>query len=352
MLRAAALAAFLCLLAAAPASAAVPRNWLGVVADGPLTDPTADREAEWDLLARSGARSVRTSFRWPLAQPNGPGAFDFTASDRVVLAAASRGLGVVPVVESTPGWAAERPSDPASPPRDPADYARYLEALVARYGPRGTFWSEHPELRRRPIRDWQIWNEPNLTFHWSTQPFARPYVRLLRAARAALRRADPRARVILAGLPNRSWIALRQIYRAGGRGSFDAVAIHPYTARPRDVISLVRYARREMRRHRDRRLPIWISELSWPAAKGKVRRRVGIETNERGQARRLRRGLVRLALARRVYRIQRVYWYTWLSAEGGQDWAGWSGLRRLRGGEVVSAPALRVFRAVARRLRR
>ena len=72
-------------------------------------------------------------------------------------------------------------------------------------------------------------------------------MRLLRASRRALRAADPGSRTILAGLPNESWIALRKIYKAGGRGTFDVVALHPYTGRPRNVIKLIEFARREMR---------------------------------------------------------------------------------------------------------
>jgi len=345
----------LALLTAAPAAArtpAVPSDWLGVVADGPLTDPAAAHDGEWDLVADSGAATARTAFYWRDGQPAGPGVVDFTPYDRVVLAAARRGLGVLPVVHGTPDWAAEAPDEFASAPRDPADFGRFLEALVARYGPSGSLWREHPEVRRRPIRDWQVWNEPNLTRYWSRQPFARSYVRLLRTARRALRRADRRARVILAGLPNESWVALRAIYRAGGRRSFDAVALHPYTGRPRNVVRLAEFARRVMRRYGDRRKPLWITELSWPAAKGKTDGTVGFETDDRGQARRLREGLRRLAVARRRLRIERVYWYTWLSAEAGPSSFDWSGLRRLRGGEVVSAPALGVFRSMARRLSR
>jgi Glycosyl hydrolase catalytic core len=223
---------------------------------------------------------------------------------------------------------------------------------VGRYGPRGSLWDEHPDLARRPIRDWQLWNEPNFPRYWSTRPFARSYVRVLRASRRALRRADRGARLILAGLPNRSWRALRSIYRAGGRRAFDAVALHPYTGHPRDVVRIVRLARREMRRGGDRRKPVWVTELSWPAAEGKTQGTTGFETSERGQARRLREALERLATARRRLRIERVYWYTWLSAEGGENSFNWSGLRRLRGGRVVSAPALKVFRRTARRLRR
>ena len=99
-----------------------------------------------------------------------------------------------------------------------------------------------------PIRDWQIWNEPNLTRYWSDAAVRAAYVRLLQASRRALRAADPGSRTILAGLPNESWIALRKIYKAGGRGAFDAVALHPYTGRPRNVIRLIEFARREMRR--------------------------------------------------------------------------------------------------------
>ena len=114
----------------------------------------------------------------------------------------------------------------------------------------GSLWTALPGLPRTPIRAWQIWNEPNLTRYWSSQPFAKPYVRLLRASRRALRAADPGSRTILARLPNESWIALRRIYQAGGRGAFDVVALHP-TLAAADAVKLIEFARREMRRYRD-----------------------------------------------------------------------------------------------------
>jgi hypothetical protein len=350
-MRIAALCLLFLLVAAAPAGAAVPRDWLGVVADGPMTDGS-DRESEWALLAGSGATSVRAAFFWSQAQPTGAETTDFTASDSIVLAAARHGLAVLPVVQFTPAWAAAVPGEGGSPPGDAADYGRYLQALVGRYGPRGSVWSEHPELKPRPIRDWQIWNEPNIDRYWSTQPFAKSFVRLLRTARKALRKADPGARAILAGLPNKSWAALRSIYGAGGRGTFDAVALHPYTGKPVNVVKLVMLTRRIMRRYGDARMPVWVTELSWPASSGKTTGGGGFETDEKGQAQRLRRGLLLLAAARRKLRIERVYWYTWLSAEGGASAFGWSGLRRVRAGQIVSAPSLSAFRKTAKLLRR
>ena len=79
---------------------------------------------------------------------------------------------------------------------------------------------------------WQIWNEPN-TSTWPIQPFAKTYVALVRAARTAISRVDPGAKVVLAGMPNYSWHDLETIYRVrGARRLFDVVAIHPYTAQP------------------------------------------------------------------------------------------------------------------------
>jgi hypothetical protein len=352
MLRTFALAILLCLSAAAPAGAAVPRDWLGVMVDGPVTERPDEFAGEWQLMARNGVAGARVAFYWTQAQPLGPGTVDLGVHDPAVLAAARAGITVLPVVFSTPTWARVNADDAASPPRDPADFARYLTALVGRYGPAGTLWTEHPEIAPRPIRAWQLWNEPNLRGYWSQQPFAEGYVALLKASRAALKAADPGARAVLAGLPN-GWDALREIYRAGGRTAFDIAAIHPYTARPERVPRFVREARRVMRRFGDRRKTTWVTELSWPAAKGKVADPIGIATSERGQARRLASGLTALARARKPLRIGRVFWYTWLSAESTQSVFAWSGLRRLRSdGAVVSAQSLRAYRKTAARLRR
>ena len=183
-----------CSRAPAAASAKVPEGWLGVIADGPLTRQGAALDGEWDLMRDSGAQSVRTAFYWPNAQRQEGVAPDLSGFDATVLSAARRGLPVLPIVTGTPGWAGEKRDDETSP-RAPGLYAGFLRALVARYGPAGSLWAEHPEIAARPIRAWQVWNEPNLTRYWSRQPFAKRYVKLLREADGALRTADPGARV-------------------------------------------------------------------------------------------------------------------------------------------------------------
>jgi hypothetical protein len=330
----------------------VPRGWLGVVVDGPLNDPAyAAAPGEWDQMAGSGVEAVRTAFYWSSIQPTGPETFDFSVKDQLVLAAAKRGLGVLPVVHGTPAWAALNPGDVGSPPRDTADFARLLTALVARYGPNGSLWIEHPEVVKQPIRAWQIWNEPNMTRYWNVAPWAPSYVAFLKVAHRTLNAADPGSKTILAGLPNESWKSLQAIYDAGARGHFDVVGLHPYTGKPKNVVRIVKIIRRVMERNRGKAVPIWLTELSWPAGVGKAKQEGDFSTTDSGQARRLKEGLKLLSEGRKQYKLERVYWYTWLSTEGITASAfDFSGLRRLRAGVLIDTPALTVFRRAARQL--
>jgi hypothetical protein len=330
----------------------VPRGWLGVVADGPLNDPAyAAGQGEWDRMASSGVEAVRTAFYWRSIEPSA-GVYDFSVQDALVLSAAKRGLAVLPVVQGTPDWAAKTPGDPASPPRDNADFARLMQALVTRYGPKGSLWVEHPEVSKQPIRAWQIWNEPNLTRYWNVAPWAPSYVALLKAGHRALKAADPGAQTVLAGLPNESWKALESIYKAGARGSFDVVTLHPYTGKVKNTLRVVKIVRRVMDRRKDGKMPIWVTELSWPASAGKAKAEGGdFATTDAGQATRLAAALKLFAAERKALRIERLYWYTWLSVEGITDSGfDYSGLRRVRGGTLVDAPALAIFTRAARRL--
>jgi hypothetical protein len=112
--------------------------------------------------------------------------------------------------------------------------------------------------------------------------------------------------------------------------------------------------RRVLRAHGDGRVPIWVTELSWTSGKGHThdpRQPNFLNSTPRGQASLLRRGYMALARARHRYGVGRVYWYTWLTRDRSRvDPFDWSGLRRLRRGHVRPKPALRAFRAVAKRL--
>lgn len=347
-----AIAACLAALLGLPAGAAakVPSGWLGVGIGEDLPARPDLLDGEFALMAGTGARTARVTFDWNVAQPFADWAPWLGQTDAIVLAAARHGVTVLPTVVGAPGWASDEPPDGTYvlTPRDPEEYAAWLRVLVARYGPAGSLWAEHPDVRPRPIRAWQVWNEPNLTRYWRG-PWADGYVRLLRAAHAAVKAADPGAKVVLAGLPNYSWMALMALYQRGAGGYFDVVALHPYTRQLRNLVALVEANRRVMRARGDARKEVWVTELGWPAAAGRARD-VGFNVSTAQQVRLLRGAVRELARARTRLRVGRVLWYSWLSRGSGRtDPFAYSGLRYLTSaGGVRSTPALGAFRAAAR----
>src|SRR5438105_14756282 len=138
----------------APAQRVLPGGIVGVMFDGPVTADGVDLGRQLDLAVASGVESLRVSVDWSAAQPYrsfaqvpagqrdqftdvGGVPTRFAPLDRIVGAAAARGLTVLPVVEHAPGWDAQHPGSPASNPSSPAPYAAFLTALVKRYGTRG-----------------------------------------------------------------------------------------------------------------------------------------------------------------------------------------------------------------------
>ena len=300
---------------------------------GPMRSPT-----------RAGRRCRRTSATRSPTSPAIP--TNFSYMDRIVTSAAQRNLQMLPVILGAPKWARRHAKLGASPPLGTVTYSNFARGLVARYGPNGTFWAAHPELRAQPIRRWQIWNEPNTTFFWSDQPSAKSYVKLLRAAGKAIKGADPGAQIVLAGLPNNSWDAFKDLYAAGARGLFDVAAVHPFTRRVSGVLTILHRDRVVMKRNGDDSMPLVVTELSWPSGEGKLRTSYGFDVTPAQQAQRVENALPLLVRERERLKIEGVYWYTWLSFDKDKGYPfDWAGLSRLsRKGRVVRKPAFDAMR--------
>jgi hypothetical protein len=361
-----AFAAVISLAVPATGAARVPGRFVGVEVDGPLfpTDSQVDLAAQMDTMVASGVESIRIAVDWADAQPysswsqvpaGDAGEFKdvggiptrFGRLDQIVALAAQHGLTVLPTVLDAPGWdGLHYKGALVTIPRSPLPYAAFVRALVQRYGPTGSFWHDHgPAV---PIRVWQIWNEPNITAFWPPQPFEPKYVRLLRAAHAAIKGVDPRAKVVLAGMPNFSWVQLASIYKVrGARKLFDVVALHPYTRRPQGVITILTKARQVMNAAGDGRKPIIADEISWPSSLGKTTHSAGFDfaTTEAGQAKNLATLLPALAKERVQLKLVGFYYYTWAGYERPASLAfDFSGLWRFTDGAFVKKPVYDVFR--------
>ena len=253
-------AMLLCLsAAAAPAGAAVP----GVVPDLTWGLSSADQQREGVALKDLGARWVRLHVQWRDAEPS-KGVYDaakFAEYDNAVTVARAAGARVLFMVYEAPAWASG--SSSSNVPRDPADYAAFVRYMAQRY--------------RGQAAAYEIWNEPGHPRFWSTGRNPVAYTKLLAAAYPAIKGADPQATVVLGGLSSYDYKFLDEVYAAGGRGSFDAVALHPYTDCGISPLTtwydsagkLFGYAFTGYREVRKRMLalgddkPLWFTEMGW-----------------------------------------------------------------------------------------
>jgi Beta-galactosidase len=350
----------LLLLPSAAAARSVPQGFYGVVYDGAVTHAAPGlQDAQFAQMARAGVESVRTVFSWAAAQPVQGGPIDFAASDQVVSLAARHGMSLLPIVMNAPAWARIDPSNASSPPANSSDYAAYLTALAARYGSSGSFWAEHPGLTRRPLLYWQVWNEPHLALYWDAPDWQKGYGALLRAAHTALRQADSAAHVVLAGLTGTAWTALRSLYARGGvKGQFDVAALQTYTGTAAHLLLAVHLFRRVLARHGAAHIPLWLTEMGWPAARGRIRvprYQSTIATTDAGMARRLTAGYNVITANRRSPRalVSRAYWYTWSSpyarsSDLGTGIFSFAGLERFNGQSFIRKPAFAAYVRSAR----
>jgi hypothetical protein len=354
-----ALCALLCLLLAPAAGAAerqVPERFVGVMWDQEIQDAPLDVQTQqWALMATSGVETARVIFSWELAQPRETRPIRFKKTDVMVEQAARHGIELLPVIHYAPKWA-RLVKERASAPKNVADYVRYAVALVERYGPEGTFWTERPDVPKLPVRTWQVWNEPQL--HWQFQPHAgwhKRYGEILRRTNQAIKRADPGAKVLLAGLANRAWDAIATLYRHGKVGGhFDVAGLHMYSKRSNDFLEILRRFRRTIDRF-DRGRPIWITEIGASASLKAVRAHPSVrhlQTTHRKMADLIPVTYRNLARGATSSGVERVYWYTWASPYTVASYVfGWSGLNAFTSDyKVAPMYALESYREVAREL--
>jgi hypothetical protein len=260
----------LALCAAVPARAADP--FYGMLTTD-LDTPGAQVDAALRAQAATGVGLLREHVYWDQIE-RAPGRFDFTRLDELVTRAARRGMTVLPILTSTPPFYSTRPKGLSSdgwPPRDPASIERFTFALAHRYGAHGTFWScpvGAPICLRpyRPIRAWQVWNEPDIPAWWRTGPNPVAYLRLLRYADAGLKAGDPSSEVVLAGLSLASLPRdgfLGRLYALGAAPYFDTLAIHPYGPSVAAVVAHVQRVRRIAADNGDGRVPIRATEYGF-----------------------------------------------------------------------------------------
>jgi putative intracellular protease/amidase len=174
-------------------------------------------------MTSAGVHDLRIMVPWAAIERQ-PGQYDWTTVDRMVDAAVSQHVSVLATLNSPPAWAVEPGQPPVTGrPDSPAVFGRFAGAVAAHY--------------RGKVSAYEIWNEPNSTAFFEPAPDPAGYVDLLKAAYPAIKAADPSAVVVSGGLGplvDRPSVAIdavefvRDMYAAGAKNYFDALAYHPY----------------------------------------------------------------------------------------------------------------------------
>jgi len=236
-----------------------------------------------------------------------PGVFNWSSTDQTVQGLASRGITTLPDLLVSR-------SNPPPPISGSArqNWEQFVHEVVARYKPGGTFWQANPGLRRKPIRSYQVFNEPNLKKFFPSNNAVRDYGKLLKITHNAIRGAYAHANTVLAGLPgfvpNRGWRFLDKLYRVKGvKRSFDIAAVHPYSISLYYLRYQLRKFRGVMKRHHDKHTPIWITEFGFGSAHPNGR----LNKGPRGQARMLRKSFKLLRAKHKSWKLRGVVWFDW-----------------------------------------
>jgi hypothetical protein len=142
--------------------------------------------SDMEMLKRTGINVLRISFGWDgIDTAKGKFVWLFW-DDYVKTAVDDYGITLIPYICYTPKW--NSTGDTSNywnhTPIDYDEFGRFVFALVSRYKDR--------------IKSWELWNEPDIKEYWSGN--VADLAKLTKIGAEAVRKADPSAIVVLAGL--------------------------------------------------------------------------------------------------------------------------------------------------------
>jgi hypothetical protein len=334
-----------------------PKGFFGIAPQTELT------ELDARYMRAGGIESIRLPLSWASVQPTRNSPYNWSGFDAMVETAARAGLRVFPSLVSPPRWVARKETTlPVANARQRNGWAAFLAAAVARYGPGGEFWAQHggigvnyePAITTPvPIREWQIWNEPNF-FYFAYPVSTSQYARLVTISSKAIKAVDPGAKVVLGGLfaepkakgkrgmPATTY--LQRLYAVPGlRNRFDGIDLHPYAVDSEELEEMTEEFHKVALDNRDRPA-LYIGELGWGSQNNF--QQVAFEQGIRGQVQQLRGSYSYMLENSRRLNLKAAYWFSWKDLAGSCTFCDSVGLFRA-GPKFRPKPAWHAFVALA-----
>ncbi|MGB7980124.1 MAG: hypothetical protein WCF36_04960 [Candidatus Nanopelagicales bacterium] len=271
----------------------------GIAAGVPATLPSVGAVRLWD----SGVtwRQVETRNN----------VYDWTKLDAAVTNARKMRAGeIMYTLGSTPKWAANSASlrsanarlalygpGSNSHPRADSLYLDYLRVVAKRYKGR--------------ITSYQVWNEANLKDFYLGSP--RQMAKLTKSARAVLKKADPRAKLVAASTTVRSKGPVGSFSKTYGkemkrvRWPVDAVSAHlypPANSGPNTRVSYIKVLQKYYKKYGARSKPLWDTEMNYGDLRTYMPKREYTGATAATY-------VARTYIDSMRYRVPRVFWYGW-----------------------------------------
>jgi hypothetical protein len=319
---------------------------------GIVQTATLDQQ-DMQAMLTARVRTDRFILKWGWIEPT-KNTFKWKSSDAFIGQLAYHGIRTVPSIWGNPGWV---PGSGSTPPIGGTTSEGYwrtmLRAMVARYGPGGAYWQGpyHQQFgvnaKPLPVQSWQIWNEPNLQKFFAPNPSPGKYAHLLQISHDAIRSKDPKAQIVLAGMPFHGDVNapdfLKSMYSVPNiKNFFDVAALHPYAPSISEVQQDIQKFRSVMNGHGDSAKPLWITELAWGSAPPDS---FGINKGPAGQAQLLTRAYKLILDHRTAWNIQRLFWYHWRDPQQNQASCSFCGSAGLFNFDRTPKPAYSAFAA-------
>jgi len=187
----------------------------------------------------AGVKWSREDFSWGRIERQ-RGQFDWTYYDNLVACARRNGITVYAIVGYWTAWTKPYTSEGIE------DYVQFLKALVMRY--------------HNDIKQWEIWNEPNIFFWQGPKDL---YAELLTKSYAAIKEIDPEAQVLglsTAGIDRKFISRMLEL-----KAPFDILTIHPYRTHLNDLefIDDLKKVSDQVKLPGGQRRPVWLTEMGW-----------------------------------------------------------------------------------------
>jgi hypothetical protein len=191
------------------------------------------------MAGAAGVKWSREDFEWASLEPE-RGKFNWEYHDKLLDCARRNGITVYAIVMGWPSWAKAYTADGLD------DYATFLRELVKHYG--------------KQIKQWEIWNEPNIFFWQGPKPL---YADLLIKSYKAIKETDPAAEVLGLSTAGIDFNFIEQMLAR--QTPFDVLTIHPYRKMLDDqaFINDLKKVADLVKLPDGRSRPVWLTEMGW-----------------------------------------------------------------------------------------